>query len=513
MKLERTKNAGRNILFGIVLKLYQVVVPFILRTAMIYYMGVEYLGLNSLFTSILQVLSLTELGMGGAMVYSMYKPIAEDDKTTFCALLNLYKKSYRIIGCVIGGVGLIITPLIPHLIKVDTVPSELNIYVLYLLNLLSTVLSYLTFAYKSSVLNAYQRTDIISKVTLITNTIQYILQLYIVIFLKDYYLFYIVLICCQLLNNLISAWFVNKMYPELRPVGELPISEKKKIGNSIKDLFTARIGAVIVNSVDTIVISFFLGLTVLAIYQNYFYILNSIVGFITVVFNACLAGIGNSIIVETKEKNYHDLEKFTFIIVWIAGFCAICLLCLYQPFMEIWVGKEYMLEFSAVICFVVYFVVYEFNQLLNIYKDAAGIWHKDRFRPLVTALTNLVLNLLMVQYIGIYGVLLSTVISATCIGMPWIVRNLFTTIFDKKDMRKYVKKLLGYVGIIAGSGVITYFCCSVIEGSLFFVLIVRGILCCIIPNIIFWIFLHNRVEFKECILLVKKFIPKIEKRN
>lgn len=172
MKIERTKNATRNIIFGVILKAYQIAVPFLMRTAMIYLMGVQYLGLNSLFTSILQVLNLAELGVGSAMIYSMYKPIAEDDNATICALMKLYRTYYRVIGLVIAVIGCILTPFIPTLISGD-IPNGLNIYILYLLNLGATVLSYWLYAYKNSILQAHQRTDVVSKVTLVTSTIQY----------------------------------------------------------------------------------------------------------------------------------------------------------------------------------------------------------------------------------------------------------------------------------------------------------------------------------------------------
>lgn len=163
-KIERTKNATRNIIFGVILKVYQILVPFLMRTAMIYLMGVQYLGLNSLFASVLQVLNLAELGVGSAMIYSMYKPIAEDNNTAICALMKLYRTYYRIIGFIIAAVGLALTPFIPKLISGD-VPQGINIYVLYLLNLGATVLSYWLFAYKNSILQAHQRVDVVSKVT------------------------------------------------------------------------------------------------------------------------------------------------------------------------------------------------------------------------------------------------------------------------------------------------------------------------------------------------------------
>ena len=220
MKIDRTKNATRNIVFGIILKVYQIAIPFLMRTAMIYFMGMQYLGLNSLFTSILQVLNLAELGVGSAMVFSMYKPIVDDDKVTICALMKLYKIYYRFIGLAIAIIGLVLLPFIPKLIHSD-LPSGMNIYILYLLNLAATVLSYWLFAYKNSLLQAHQRNDITSKVTLCTNTIQYALQLIVIIFIKNYYLFVTVSLFTQALTNIVTAVVVTKLYPGYNPEGDL----------------------------------------------------------------------------------------------------------------------------------------------------------------------------------------------------------------------------------------------------------------------------------------------------
>lgn len=503
MRIERTKNAGRNILFGAILKLYQIVVPFLMRTAMIYFMGIQYLGLDSLFISILQVLNLAELGVGSAMVYGMYKPIAEDDTVTICALMKLYRLYYRVIGLVIAVVGICLTPYIPMLIKSD-LPPELNIYVLYLLNLAATVSSYWLFAYKNSLFQAHQRVDVISKVNMFTYTLRYITQFAVIFFIKNYYIYIMATLVAQLLSNVITAVIATREYPNYKPVGNLDKATVKEINGRIRDLFTSKIGVVIIGSADTVVISAFLGLTVLAIYQNYNYILTAVTGFVTIIFQACTAGIGNSVIVETKEKNYRDLKKFTFIIAWLAGFCTCCFLCLYQPFMEIWVGKDLMLEFSAVICFCVYYFVYEINQLLNTYKDAAGIWHEDRFRPLVTAMSNLIMNLIMVQFWGIYGVLLSTVLSTLFIGMPWLLHNLFTVLFEKKDLQSYVARLLFYVLVTIGSCIVTYLLCMPIHLNRWAVLIIRGIVCLIVPNLIFLLAYHKLPEYKTSVILVNR---------
>lgn len=444
MKFDRTQNASRNVVFGIVQKLYQLLIPFIMRSAMIYWMGVEYLGLDGLFTSVLSVLNLAELGVGSAMVYSMYKPIAIDDKPTIFALMKLYKIYYRIIGCIVLCGGMILLPFIPKLIS-GGVPNGLNVYILYLLNLISTVISYWLYAYKNCLLQAYQRSDMVSKVTMCANTIRYILQFILLYFFRNYYYYLVVALLSQALINITTAFITDRLFPGYKAEGNLPRDTKRDINHRIRDLFTAKIGAVVVDSVDTLVISAFLGLAVLGIYQNYYYIVTAITGIVNIMMTSCVAGIGNSIVVERKEKVFSDMKVLTFLIASVDCVCTLCMLALYNPFMEIWVGPNNMLSFSAVICFCIYFYIKQINTLLNIYKDAAGIWHEDRFRPLVTAFANLGMNLLMVQFWGIYGVLLSTVLSMFFVGMPWLLHNLFTVLFPKDLLPQYLKQLTQYV--------------------------------------------------------------------
>lgn len=508
MKIERTKNASRNIVFGMIQRIYTLAVPFLMRTLMIYFMGVQYLGLDSLFTSILQVLNLTELGVGSAMVYSMYKPIVDDDKEKICQLMRLYRTYYRIIGLVIAVIGCILIPFIPNLISEDSLaalPSELNVYVLYILNLATTVLTYWLFAYKNCLLNAHQRNDVVNNVKTIVVTLQYGLQIAAICAFHNYYIYIIAALATQALTNVVTAFVATKMYPDYKPVGKLPKEDVKGINHRIRDLFTSKIGSVVVGSADTIVISAFLGLSVLAIYQNYYYILTALIGIISIIFQACTAGIGNSIIVETKEKNFNDLKKFTFIMAWIVGFCTCCLLCLYQPFMQIWVGEELMLGFLAVIFFCIYFYVQEFNNLLNLYKDASGMWHEDRFRPLVTAIANLAMNLITVNFWGIYGVLASTFVTMLCIGMPWLLHNLFTVIFDKSHLKPYLLTLIFYTVVTVAVCALTYLICYFIpiqnEWATFFV---RLAICIVVPNIIFFIVYSRKKEFKEALQLANR---------
>ena len=506
MKIERTKNATKNIIFGMLLKIYQIIVPFLMRTALIHCLGVEYLGLDSLFVSILQILNLAELGVGSAMVFSMYKPIAEDDIVTICALMKLYKIYYRIIGIVILAIGMVLCPFIPNLIKSD-LPEELNIYILYLMNLFATVLSYWLFAYKNCLLQAHQRNDITSKVTIGVCTLRYIAQFVVLFFLKDYYIYLIITLFSQVLINVTTALVVDKLYHKYKPKGDLDTSVVKDINQRVKDLFTAKIGGIIVNSVDTVVISAFLGLTILAVYQNYYYIITAIIGIVNVVFSACSAGIGNSLVVETEEKNYNDLKKFSFIIIWISGICTTCLLSLFQPFMKWWVGEKLLLPFSCIILLCAYYYIYEINTLLNSYKDSAGIWHKDRFRTIITAIANLTLNLILVNFIGIYGVILSTVLTILMIGMPWLIHNLFTEVF-KRNPKQYILQIFKYTVTVLISVLTSYCICNFINGYNILSLILRGIICVLVSNFI-WIFTYRKSEeMLGTVTIIKRIIKK-----
>ena len=491
--MNRTKNATRNILFGTLQRVYQIAVPFLMRTAMIYFLGVEYLGLNSLFASVLQVLNLAELGVGSAMVYCMYKPIAENDKTTICALLKLYKKYYFIIGLVIAIIGTAITPFIPKLIKGE-VPGGLNVYYLYLLNLAATVLTYWLFAYKNSLLQAHQRSDISSKVLLVTMTIQYGLQLIVLWLFHDYYLYILVLLVTTALANIITAVISTRLYPEYRPDGYLADSVTKGINQRIRDLFTAKLGSTIVNSADTIVISSFLGLTVLAIYQNYYFIMTSIVSMISIVFTSCLAGVGNSLITDSLEKNYRDFRIITLLINFITTVCMSCFATLYQPFITLWVGEDLKFDDSVVWVMCIYFYLIVMQQIPGMYKDAAGVWHQDRFRPLIASLVNVILNISFVKIWGIYAIILSTVVSYIIVAIPWLTLNLFKHVF-KRDWKKYSLDIILY---FLGSVVIAVVCywasrCTV--GMSLIWQLILNLFISIVISVFLWLLLFKKSKF------------------
>ena len=482
MSGNRTRNATRNLIADGALRAVNILIPFVMRSVLFYYLGVEYLGLGGLFASTISILNLAELGVGSAMVFSMYRPIAEDDTDTVCALLSLYRRYYRLISLVVAGIGIALTPFLPHLIS-GHVPDDINLYVLYYMNLVLAVASYWHYAYRNSLLNASQRMDVASVVSLCVNIVQFIVKIAVLALFRNYYLFMAVQIIAQIAKNLITARRVKKMYPQYVPRGKLSEETVKDINQRIRDLFTARFSHVISESVDTLVVSAFLGLTVLAIFQNYLYIVSGLRSLVEAALGACLAGVGNSLVTEGHEKNFQSLNKLSMLFFWVMGVCSSMLLCLYQPFMRMWMGEENMLDFSYVICFTILFYTLGVNRLVNMFKDAAGIWHRDRFRPLTAALVNLALNLTFIRFLGLYGVLLSTVISVLFVQIPWLVHNLFHEVFPTVYMKQYIVSLVRGSGVAVAGCFCSWFICRHFDLIGLRALVVNGMVAFLVSNV------------------------------
>lgn len=505
MKIERTKNTVRNIVFGFAYRFINIILPFVSRTAILYILGEQYLGLSSLFSSILSFLSLAELGVGGAMVYSMYKPIAENDKKTICGLLNLYRKFYHIIGTVIFGLELCLIPFLKLLVR-EELPADTNLYILYLIYLVNAALSYWLFAYKNSLLQAYQRNDVESKIAMVVTPLSYAVMLGALFITKNYYAYIIWLPVFTIITNIARLTYVNKNFPGLNPAGEISKELKASISKKVKALIGTKLNTVVLNAADNIVMAAYFGLTTIAIYGNYYYIMSSIIGFLGICYSAMTAGLGNSLAMESIEKNYSDFKKFSFMNSWLVGWCTICLVCLYQPFMYLWTGEELMFPFYIVLEFGLYFYVYQIRKIPVTYKDAAGIWWEDRFRPYVSMIANLVLNIILAKFIGVSGIILSTVFSLA-ISIPWENYTIFKYIFHMGSGEYYLK-MSYYTLTTLIAGVVTYLLCYPLAngfGTLFF----RALICVFVPNFIIYLLNCRSKEFHEA----KAFVLGIIRRR
>lgn len=503
MTQSRSQNASRNILFGLLNKVVTLILPFIVRTAIIYVLGNEYVGLSSLFTSLLHVLNLSELGFRSAIVYSMYKPIAENNIPKVNALLNEFKRVYRIVGSVVLFAGVIMSFFLDKLVKGDC-PPDVNLYVLFWIYLINTASSYFLFAYKSSLLMANQRRDIISSVDMILSIIEYAIQIVLLFLLRNYYAYIIVVPIYTIANNIICSIAASKLCPDYVPIGSLSKEERKDLYSRTGAVLGHKIGATVINSADSIVISAFIGLSVLGIYSNYYYIMTSVISIFTVTYTSIVPSIGNSIVTETKEKNYELFQKLYFVTAWMVGFCACCFLCLYQPFMRVWVGEKRMLSMEIVIWLVIYFYSWQIRTLGLHFKDAAGMWGQDFWKPYIGAVINIITNIILVQKIGLAGALISTIVIFVFIYFPWETKVLFSELFCC-SVKEYMKNTALYSLVTCAVSIVCFLVCNVIKlKSPMYQLIIDVFVCCILFNMLYYLLFMKSKHIGE----VKKMLFK-----
>lgn len=470
-----------------------IILSFINRTIIIYILGAEFSGLNSLFTSVIGVLSIAELGIDMAIVQSMYKPIAEGNKKRICELLTLYKKSYYLVGIVIFAIGLILIPFMTYLIH-DELPNSVNLYALYLLYLLNSALGYFMFAYRESLLYAHQREDISQNFRTSVLIGKNIVQAIVLLVFKQYYAYLLIEIAATVANNIWVGTKTQKIYPEYQCVRE-KVKMPSEIKEQLKGLVLGNVCDRARNSLDSIILSAFLGLTVVAIYNNYYYIYSALYGTILVVCNAMSASVGNSIVTETVEKNYENLQKFSFIVAWLTGWIGICMMCLYQPFMELWMGKELMLSNYNMVLFCVYFYAINMNNIRNQFISGTGIWWKLKYSNIGEAVGNVVLNIVLGKLFGITGILLATIITILVFNFLWRTKILFDNYFETMSLREFLQNHGRWILCIGIAAVITWNICQLIYAGLIVTMIIRGIICLVVPNVILLILLYRSKQF------------------
>lgn len=496
MKLDRTGNAKRNIVYGLISKVIILLMPFLTRVVIIRVMGAEYLGLDSLFTSILQVLSITELGFSTAVVYSMYKPIADNDYETLSAILLFFKKVYRVIGILIFAIGLCITPFLPHLIHADS-DVNINIYVLYIIYLTNTSISYFLFAYRSSLLNAYQREDIVSKINAIVKIVVTLLQIAVILLFRNYYLYAFAIVIGSVVNNIYAAVVTKKLFPQITEHGTLSKTIRLDIREKVSGLVIQKLCGTSRNAFDSIFISAFLGLTQVAIYNNYYYIMNAVTSTLGILTTSITAGVGNAVATESVEKNFDDLKRINFLYMLVSGWCTVCLVNLYQPFSSIVFGSNMLYPLSVAILFSMYFYTLKMGDVISVYNQGAGLWWKNRYRSISEALTNIILNYVLGKFFGVYGIILATWISLFFINFLWGSQIIFDNYFGKEKVKDYFLSNLKYAVITVCDVIIVWLICSVFDLNVYLTLIVNAVVC-IFVGAGFYILVYRKTgDFKN----------------
>ncbi|CZQ95806.1 lipopolysaccharide biosynthesis protein [Trichococcus ilyis] len=495
MEFNKTKSTSKTFIFGLLSRMISILFPFITRTIIIHKLSSEYLGLTSLFTSVLTILNVSELGIGSAISFCLYKPIAENDKDTINALLNLMRKVYKIIGTFIFASGIAIMPFLKYFIS-GSYPEDINIHLLFLMYLVNAAVSYLGFAYKGALFEAYQEGSIVHQITAVVEIIKYILQITILIVLRNYYWFALMLPLSTICNTIVTEKRSRQVHPDLVPRGHVSLENKKIIKNKVFFLAAHSIAATLTNSIDTIVISGTLGLVATAIYGNYFYVFSSITTILVIAYRALKPAIGNILYTASLENLNKTYEGIQLLFIWMTTWCAISLQCLFNPFMKIWVGSDNVLSITCVLIIVFYFWGNSVKLFLsNTFIEAAGLWNKTLFRQIIAATLNLILDIVLVKKFGITGIVFASFFATTIIALPLDIHVACKYVLKRNTFFE-IMRILGYFAFALTIGGITFFLCEIIPLSGLSEFAVRGIVCVIIPNVAFCLFFWKTESFK-----------------
>lgn len=403
------KRALLNIITSISLKILLLFVALINRKVLITQIGNDANGLNSLFINLISIISIAELGIGSAIIYSMYKPIVDNEAKKISALYHLYKKIYSVIASIILFVGLLITPILPILAR--GYDNSVSLYLTYILFLLSTILTYL-YSARSSLMNAYKNNYITTLIEQIGQLVLNCIQIVILFITKSFIIFILVRIFVVLLQYLITKLISDRLHKNI-------IKEKAKIDNEIKNeiiknvkaMFFHKLGGVLINSTDSIIISSCISISVLGLYGNYCTIIVALVGVLNLIFSQITSIIGHAYIKQDSQKfkeNFKFFHNFNFIIglVFFLGIYAVI-----DPFIELFYGSEFLLDKEIIIILTLnYFIQFMRSSVLT-FRDATGNFYYDRYKAVVEGLLNIILSLIFVKFSGIFGVLFATVLT------------------------------------------------------------------------------------------------------
>lgn len=505
MEFNRTANAKRAIVTGFIYKILSMIAPFLMRTLIIYTLGNLYLGLSSLFTSILNALNLVELGIGSALVFAMYKPVADDDKEQVNALLNVYRLAYFAIGFMVLTCGLILVPFLPNLIHGEY-PAEVNITIVYLIHLASTVSDYFFLGYRRSILDAYQRADVINKVSIVMDALLYSVQVISLLKFRNYYLYVGVSVIKTIVSNIIIWFITRRIFSEIKPEGNISRAERNSILRKTGALVGHKIGSVVVNSVDNILISAYIGLNVVAVYNNYFYIFTALSGLFLMLTNGLTAIVGNYLLKKDQSEINGLFNEMHFFIAFGVCFCCTCLLNIYQPFINVWVGSNSLLPFSSVILFTLYFFIVKIKNVGLLFKDAAGLWEKDVLKPYFQIVIDLVIDLILLRTMGINGAIISSI---ACIFFGYIFETVVVFKYClKSSPRCYYLKTGLYFMVTAASCIISMALCSLVPESGIMTVIFNFIVSSLVSVLVFVICTCRTKEFYHGIRFIRGSILK-----
>lgn len=497
--MSRIKNTTRNVIFAFFRFGFNLLAQFALRTVFIYTLGSRYLGLDSLFLNIVYVLSITELGIGAAIGYSMYKPAADGDVEKLTSLNALFRKVYRFITLIILALGVMIMPFVHHLVG-DGAPDGVNIYIAFLAFLFTTLISFLA-AHKRTLLFVYQRNDVVSKISTLGIAVTKGAQIAILLLTHSYlspdvqyYIYLAIMPLGMLVDCFLALYIAKKLYPQISgKAKQLSKDDKKTIVKNIASLGLHRLSSIIIGSLATILISVYFGLEILGLSANYILVFTSIAAVIEILTSSVQGSIGNMIASDTVENNHKMFKMLNLGFYLVVGFCSVCLFVLYQPFIVFWINDEWLLPTVFMVSMVVRFYFTQITQLVFTYRTCSGLMWNDRLVPIISIPLNVGLSILFIHLFGLSGVFFGIAVTAiiAVVVTPYILYKHYF----KQSVRGYYINFLVFTAVTVIIAGVTFLLCSLLPYGFLF-LGLRLLICCVVAGVVYLAIFGSTKEFK-----------------
>lgn len=504
--MDRTEHVVKNLKFAAVSELVLAVLKFVSRRVFVLLLGKEYLGVSGLFTDILSMLSLAELGFSVSITYSLYQPVAQGNTTLIKSLMQLYRRVYRSVFVIVLAAGLSLTPFLDFFVK--EMPENIpNISLIYVLNVVNASVSYL-FAYKSTLLFVYQKKYIDSLIRTAVSVIAAVAQIGVLLITGNYVFYLFIAIGAALTQNVLISVKTDRLYPYLKEtdISPLPVEILHDIRRNVGAMILHRIGAVAIFSTDNILISKFVGIGTTGLYSNYVMIRGFLNVMVNALFNAITPALGNLNATETEQNRQAAFRRLNFFSAWLFGWMSICLLWLYDPFIRIWLGRNYLLPRPVVLIIVINFYVNSMRIPVANTKSVMGLFWDERYKSILEPPLNLAVSILLAQRWGIFGILAGTLIST--MALPFWVEPLGLYRHGlKQPIGEYFLRYLGHLLLTAAAGGLTGLACSA-AGEGLFGFVLRLLFCILIPNAVYLAVYCRSSEFCFMKEMAKRIINK-----
>lgn len=512
----RIKNSGKNFAINILVQSATLVVSFISRRVFNDALGAEYLGISGLFSNVLSILSLTELGVSTAIMYNLYEPIANKDYLRVAKIINFYKDLYHGIGAAVLVIGMALIPFLKYIVNLTEVElSNSTLYFYYFLLLLNSVISYF-FVYKTAVMTADQKGYKLKVFNIIFTFIQLGLQICVLLIFRSYVGYIIIQILCGLFQNIITSTYSEKKYPFINQKVSLNKAEKKEIMFHVKDMFSYQVGSVILNNTDNILISVLDSTKMVGLYSNYSSLIHAISSFASLAFTSIQASIGN-FLVKAESKKQYDMFKFlTFLSFVIYTIGSVGIYEFMGDVIHIWFGRDdYILSQSLLAVCVFNFYVSGILYPVWSYRNTVGLFKYTKNVMFYTAAINLILSIILGKIIGVVGILLATGISRVVTTIwfePYMLFKIYFKQSKKVLVKYYIRQILYFVESLVVL-VLTHLIISRINlHSVVLMMFIKFMICIAVSGVFIITFHHRTTEFKSLLFYVKNFIIRTARR-